>query len=128
MNETMKQIKKYIEDNLNKFLPEIEPKDLYDNGAVYYMNGNDGTDFDWDCNERTCEFMAFYPNEWGVCKVYVTRDGEIVGYAYKEQGRGETIKLPPEEIGETIAKEFYRYLYREFDKQNKWDSEVFKIN
>ena len=37
--------------------------ELLDNGAVFYMNGNDGTDFDWQVNNHLCEFFTYYDNE-----------------------------------------------------------------
>ena len=39
-------------------------------GKIYYMNGNDGTDFDWEANDRLCEFMVFHENEYGYIKNY----------------------------------------------------------
>ena len=47
-------------------------------GKIYYMNGNDGTDFDWKCNERICEFMVFHENEMGYIKL--CRETSFTGY------------------------------------------------
>lgn len=57
MNNTLIKISKHIRENLEKFLPEIKLTDLEENGKIYYMNGDDGTIFDWD-------WMRDYVNLW----------------------------------------------------------------
>lgn len=37
--------------------PNVTDDMLDTNGAIYYMNGNDSTPFDWNCNNRLCEFL-----------------------------------------------------------------------
>ena len=54
------QVLNYIRENIRDRFPEVTDSMLIDNGAIYYMNGNDGTDFDFEMNDRTCEFMSFY--------------------------------------------------------------------
>lgn len=69
----------------------VNPSDLVDNGAIYYRNGNDGTDFDWQCNDRTCEFMMFYntDEQLGFAKVWVDKQGNLAGYTWGDEGHGE---------------------------------------
>lgn len=71
-----------------KLMPEITDDMLCDEGdgeKIYYMNGNDGTSFDWFCNNRLCEFLMFYKStEMGFIKVFVNSDDTITGYMYKE--------------------------------------------
>lgn len=55
INKVIEYIKKARE-----MLPEVTDDMLYGNGAIYYMNGNDGTAFDWEANDRCCEFYMFY--------------------------------------------------------------------
>ena len=89
------------------------------------MNGNDGTDFDWDCNNRVCEFMKFYKStEYGLIKVFVKRNGKIDGYLYKEEGKAQGIELKPIYITENQAKKFMEYLMENYDKKGLWDSIV----
>ena len=45
--------------------PNVTDEMLYTNGAIHYMNGNDSTPFDWNCNNRLCEFLIFHKNEMG---------------------------------------------------------------
>lgn len=81
------KIRKYFE-NARKNMLEITDDMLCDEGdgeKVYYMNGNDGTYFDWCCNERLCEFFMFFKStEMGFIKVFVNNDDTITGYMYKE--------------------------------------------
>lgn len=98
---------------------------LIENGTVFYMNGNDGTGFDFDMNDRTCEFISFYKSSnYGFFKVYVTRSGLIDGYAYLEEGHGEAIRLEPTHVGAEEAKEFARALQLYADNLKKWDCNI----
>ncbi len=73
-------ISKKINEVLKKY--NINPSDLDCNGAIYYANGNDGTDFDWECNDRLCEFMVYHKNEMGCVKVLVDKDNTMDIYVY----------------------------------------------
>ncbi|MCR5608762.1 MAG: hypothetical protein K6G26_06830 [Lachnospiraceae bacterium] len=46
MNKILNKISCIINENIKKYLPDVLPEELEDNGSVYYMNGNDGTEFD----------------------------------------------------------------------------------
>lgn len=93
---------------------------LIENGTVFYMNGNDGTGFDFSMNDRTCELMSFYKSSnYGFFKIFVTRSGLIDGYAYLEEGHGEAIHLEPKNVGEKEAKEFARALQLYADNLKK---------
>lgn len=119
------QVLDYIRDNIRDRFPEIKDDMLIENGVVYYMNGNDGTSFDFAMNDRTCEFMSFYKSSnYGFFKVYVTRDGKITGFAYLEEGYGEAIHLEPKNVGEKEAKEFASALQKYVDDLKKWDCNI----
>lgn len=119
------QVLNYIRENIRDRFPEITDDMLLENGVVYYMNGNDGTCFDFEMNDRTCEFMSFYKSSnYGFFKIFVTRDGLIDGYAYLEEGYGESIRLEPEHVGEKEAKEFARALQKYADNLKKWDCNI----
>ena len=47
MNRILNEIKEIIKQNINEYLPEVKSSDLEENGTVYYMNGKNGTEFDW---------------------------------------------------------------------------------
>ena len=125
MNETLLKVIGYIETQVKKHCPEVKSEDLTDNGAIYYMNGNDGTDFDWDMNDRVCEFMKFYKStEYGLIKVFVNRSGKINGYIYKDNGKAQGIKLEDFYISKNEARKFKKYLQENFDDNRLWDSIV----
>lgn len=125
MNKELLTVIGYIETQIKKHYPTITNEELCDNGAIYYMNGNDGTDFDWDCNNRVCEFMKFYKStEYGLIKIFVSRKGKIDGYLYKEEGKGKAIELEPIYITESQARAFKKYLMETYDNKGLWDSIV----
>ena len=62
---------------------------LYQNGTVYYMNGKNGTEFDWHVNDRLSDFMVFYNDEdkLGAVKASLYCDGGLLIYIYGDQGK-----------------------------------------
>lgn len=115
----------------NNYVPEI-----------VYMNGNDGTTFDWLCNSRTCEFFVFYEGEsaWGYLKVFVTNGGFITGYIWdSERGHCEATMLEAKLLyegsdkcnayyyAEKEAFAFKKYLCNKYDYKRIWDAVVAKI-
>ena len=115
---------------------ELLMKDAADTSAlpytIYYMNGNDGTDFDFSCNGRTCEFMVFYKkSEMGFLKVSVNDDDTIDGYCY---GEGQ---LKPFEDGGVLNKEsldagdariFAYQLQTIADDNTLWDMPISRLD
>lgn len=91
-------------------------------GKIYYMNGNDGTDFDWNCNERVCEFMVFHENEMGYIKLMVYNDNLITIYVYADGGMHPTKEL--ERHYHKNPLELANFLYRTFDMNNLWDESI----
>lgn len=120
--QLLEQVLDYARAARQKYMPSVSDEDLCDNGAIYYMNGNDGTDFDWNCNGRVCEIMQFYKiTELGLLKVYPHSDGYIYGYIYGDEGRGEAIELEPEFIGIKETEKIKDYLEARFDDNELWD-------
>lgn len=105
-------------------IPAINRSSLYNNGAIYYMNGNDGTDFDYQCNNRACEFYVFWKNEDGAIKVLVGRE-IIEVFIYNEQEPFNCEKmLTYSESSPFDLEEICCYLQGTFDKHDIWDKEV----
>ena len=63
MDSILSQIKALVKDNIKTYLSDVSLDELEDSGALFYMNGNNGTEFDWHVNERLSFFMAFYNDE-----------------------------------------------------------------
>lgn len=97
MNPVIKNIVELLEEARNKF--GIRKEDLEKNGAVIYANANDGTDFDWEANDRLCEF-GYGTKDGGVWafKLCISRYGDAVVYCYPH---GESSSV--EEIERNLA-------------------------
>ncbi len=131
MNTILSTIKKLILDNRRMYLPHVKDEDLEENGAIYYMNGKNGTEFDWYVNERISDFFVFYDDEncMGAVKLLLYNDGGILIYLYDEQGAKlikevkTFIEVPKEEILKLAV-----FLRCEMDDQKIWDAKIDDIN
>lgn len=129
MNSILIKISKHIKNNLEKFLPEVKLSDLEENGKIYYMNGDDGTIFDWGLNERLCEFMLFYNDKTnlGVVKTLVGSNGKIITYLYKNK-TNSPFKEIEDSITELEAFELAVLLYEKADKLDIFDKAIEDMN
>ena len=91
-------------------------------GKIYYMNGNDGTNFDWLVNNRVCEFMVFHENEMGYIKLMVYNDNRITIYVYADGGMHPTKEIERHYYKNPL--ELANFLYRTFDANNLWDEPI----
>ena len=89
MNRILTELKKIMDNCLETDLPGVSRSNLEDNGAVFYMNGNNGTEFDWYVNEKLSSFMIFYNDKenLGAVKATIYDRGEVVVYTYGSQGK-----------------------------------------
>lgn len=53
--------------------------------VIRYMNGNDGTHFDWKENNRLCEFEVFNENKNCILKTFVNCNSKVEFYLYKDE-------------------------------------------
>lgn len=51
MNKILEQIQQIMHECMHITLPEIKPDNLEKAGAIFFMNGKNGTAFDWYVNE-----------------------------------------------------------------------------
>ena len=63
MHRIINDIQIIIENAMKENLPEVSSDVLEENGKVYYMNGKNGTEFDWFVNNHLPTFMVFYNDE-----------------------------------------------------------------
>lgn len=131
MNRILNEIKKIISSNMALYLPHVKAGDLENDGAIYYMNGKDGTEFDWYVNDKLPPFMVFYNDEanLGAIKLLLYNDGGTVIYIYDEKGR----KLIKEvtaylDVTKTDLLELAVILRNEADDKNIWGADIEKIN
>lgn len=88
MNKILKEIKILMNKSIGKYLPDVKSSDLEENGTIYYMNGKNGTEFDWYVNSHISDFMMFYDdeNKLGALKLTLYNDGTIFIYIYGDHG------------------------------------------
>ncbi len=83
-NEITKKIINLIREQLDENLPNVKKEEYEENGKVYYMNGQNGTYFDWTFNGRLPYFMVFYKDgSCGAIKVHIMTNGNTKMYFYK---------------------------------------------
>lgn len=96
-------------------------------GTYFYCNGNDGTDFDWEANDRICETRV--ENDAIDFEFFVYTDGELGGYIWKHETNDVLfnindlqIKLDEADVFELAAE-----LQAAYDNQDIYNPEVFKV-
>lgn len=108
---------------VRKQFPEITDDMLCDDGSIFYFNGNDGTQFDWEWNDHLCEFFIFHKeSEKGFIKMYINKDGSVESYVYLDQGKAEAIHIPVTEISPAKVRQMKNYLVKNYDNQGRYDS------
>lgn len=131
MNRVLSKIKEVVDSNIKLYLPHVKITDLEDNGAIYYMNGKNGTEFEWYVNDELAPFMVFYNDEanLGAIKLVLYNDGSAVVYIYGENGK-KLIKEVNEHLGvnETDIFELAVILRNEADDRNMWGAGIDSIN
>ena len=82
MNEILNEIRRLIRESRTMYLPHVKAEALEENGAVYYMNGKNGTEFDWYVNGKVSDFFVFYKDEnnLGAVKLTLYHDGGVLVY------------------------------------------------
>ena len=118
--KAIERVKEYIE-RARELVPSVTDEQLDSNGAIYYMNGNDGTDFDWEVNCRLCEFMVFGLDGMGFVKVCINRSDVICGWIYENFGVCPTKTLKPEKLEDGSARALANFLYQVSDLRSRWD-------
>lgn len=93
MNKVLEQVEHDMHESLQRELPDVRPCDLEKGGAVFYMNGRNGTAFDWYVNERFPSFFIFYNDKenLGAVKAMLYTDGNLTVYVYGDRGHAEPI-------------------------------------
>ena len=89
MNAILEEIKSIMEQYKEQYLPQVKSSDMEENGAVYFMNSKDGTEFEWYVNNKLPPFMMFYDDEakMGAVKLLLYRDGVAQVFVYDNAGK-----------------------------------------
>lgn len=124
--QIVEKIKSIFSEIREKY-PLITDEDLHSNGAIFYMNGNDGTDFDWNANEHTSEFYMYHENEIGFIKLYVNKGDTYTAYVYPngEMSATETVKG---DLNDGDSLYLAALLYRKADREYIYDAIIDEID
>ena len=89
MNRILSELRAIVDRERTRWLPEVTDKDLEKSGAIFYMNGQNGTEFDWYVNGRLPSFMVFYNDEanLGIVRLNLNCSGAAEVFLYGEQGK-----------------------------------------
>lgn len=131
MKNIISKIESLVNDNINTYLPDVSRDNFEKNGAVYYMNGKNGTEFDWFVNDRLSDFFVFYDDEesLGAIKLNLYYNGDAIIYIYDDNGHHlkEEINASVEVTEEELLK-FAVLLKNVMDDEGVWDVEISRIN
>ena len=125
MNPTLSAIQNVIKKNMAVYLPDVSPESLEDGGKIFYMNGKDGTEFDWFVNGRLCPFMVFYDDEdnLGAVKALVAKNGEITLCFYGDAGKKMVKELTESlDVTEEDLLKLAANLRLNADEKGRWDA------
>ena len=110
-----------------KMCPNVTDDMLDANGAIYYMNGNDSTPFDWNCNGRLCEFYVFHKNEIGFIKANINENNIINVYIYEDGGMQPTYTFK-EEMEKVKANSFANLMNYIADDNGLYDKPIDELD
>jgi hypothetical protein len=108
--------------------PNVTDEMLDANGAIHYMNGNDSTVFDWNCNNRLCEFFIFHKNGIGFIKAYVDSDNTIDVYIYETDDAMQPTYKFTEEMENLKASDFAKVMNYIADDNKLWDKPIDELD
>lgn len=127
MNRILKELRAVADRERACCLPEVTDQELEKDGALFYMNGQNGTEFDWYVNDRLSSFMVFYNDEanLGAVKLLLNRSGTVDVFLYGEQGKQFLKQVTvPVKATESELLELAVLLRREADDQRLWDTDI----
>ena len=131
MHKVLSEIEEIINKSISEYLPDIQSSDLEEDGSIYYMNGKNGTEFDWYVNEHISDFMVFYNDEanLGAVKLTLYIDGKILICIYGD--KGSTVVQKIETSINTTEQEMLNLvviLKKEADDKRIFDKGINKID
>lgn len=127
MNIILEEIKRIMEQSREQYLPQVKYSDLEENGAVYYMNSKDGTEFEWYVNGKLPPFMMFYDDKdkMGAVKLMLYRDGAVQVFIYNNAGKNMCKEVHTSiKYGEKELLDLAVLLRYQAEDSGKWDANI----
>jgi hypothetical protein len=120
-------IKAFIQDGINSIIEKdiadnkVSRSQLYNSGEIIYMNGRNGTWFDWDVNEQTSPFIVCYNDKkrMGYIRIAIHKDGSASGYKWGNLGKGEAESVYLGNLNSEDTKHLINLLF-----QQEWDENM----
>jgi hypothetical protein len=79
--EIFREIKNIMEEKISKF--NLDTSNILD--GMYYLNGNDSTEFDILVNGNLCELAYLYKSKYIAVKSYVCTNGSLLVYTFNDK-------------------------------------------
>lgn len=131
MNRILNDIRTIMINSIKENLPDVSTDDLEKDGAVFYMNGNNGTEYDWYVNEKISNLMIFYNDKdnLGAAKANVYDEGDILLYLYDDHGKhmAKEIKTCVDATKEQM-RDLAVQLKNNADEKRIWDDDIENID
>lgn len=108
--------------------PNVTDGMLDANGAIYYMNGNDGTPFDWNWNDMLCEFLIFHKNEMDFIKACVNSNNTIDVRIYETDDAMQPTYKFTEEMENLKARDFAKIMNYIADEDRLWNKPIDELD
>lgn len=127
MNRIFENIRAIIDENRALYLPYVQETDLEKDGAIFYMNAQNGTEFDWFVNERLPFFMVFYNDgeNLGAVKLALYNTGEVQVFLYAEKGKKLVKKVKAQlDVSKTELLKLAAVLTAQADDKKLWDGDI----
>lgn len=123
----LNEIKSIMEQCREQYLPQVNLGDLEENGAVYFMNSRDGTEFEWYVNDKLSPFMMFYDDgaKMGAVKLLIYRDGTVLVFVFDNAGKNMCKEVRTRiECGEEKLLELAVLLKYQAEDIGKWNANI----
>ena len=131
MNKIFAQVQEYMHKALDEKLPSLKKSDLEKDGAVFYMNGKNGTEFDWYVNDHLPCFFIFYNDKenLGAVKATLYTDGGLSVYVYGDRGHADPVETNYTlEVNEKEILYLAVLLAKNADGNKVWDDDIRKLD
>lgn len=79
--EIFREIKSIMQEKISKF--NLDTSKILD--GMYYLNGNDSTEFDILVNGNICELAYIYKSEYIAVKSYLCTNGSLLVYTFNDK-------------------------------------------
>lgn len=120
-NIYLKKVSDYIR-KMRRKATGVSNDMLANDGAIFYMNGSAGTDFDWHVNGHLCSFIIKYKSGKTFMNIQITNDNHIHGTINIVDEKPYTINLPTRTFED--AEGFKDWLMSNCDQKNLYDQQI----